>query len=117
MMWLLRLLLLALIIFIVYRILSYAASPVRRLEFAKRRNKFYMIDDKKNIRINLVFTYNGFLFEGEKYVNPNDQKTVSSILLWPAEPYDTKLLDGDVYFLEETLKAVYPNAKISWKKS
>lgn len=47
MMWLLRLLLLALIIFIVYRILSYAASPVRRLEFAKRRNKFYMIDDKK----------------------------------------------------------------------
>ena len=117
MMWLLRLVLLALIIFIVYRILSYATSPVRRLEFAKRKNRFYMIDDKKNVRMNLLVTYNGFLFEGEKYVNSNDKKTVSSILLWATEPYDTKMLDEDVLFLEESLKAVYPNAKINWKKS
>ncbi|MCM3215118.1 sigma-w pathway protein ysdB [Niallia taxi] len=117
MMLLLRLLLLALIIFIVYRIISFAASPVRRLEFAKRGNRFYLIDDRKNVRMNLLVTYKGFLFEGEKYVHPVDNKTVSRILLWPTEPYDTKLMEADVRFLEESLKAVYPNSKIDWKKS
>ncbi|MDE5052298.1 hypothetical protein NDK25_07955 [Niallia taxi] len=110
-MWLLRLRLLARSIIIVYRIISFVASPVRRPEFANRGNRFYLFLNRKNVRMNLLVPYKGFLFVGEKDVHSVLNKTVSRILLWPTEPYDTKLMDDLVRFLEESFKAVYPHSK------
>ncbi|GKU81525.1 sigma-w pathway protein ysdB [Niallia sp. NCCP-28] len=113
MMWLLRLLLLAFVLFILYRIVAFLLKPERRLAFARFRKKFYLMDNAKNILMNFLLTYKGFLIEGEKYADKSD--TVHSISLWPTDPFNTKLLEEDIHFIEQSLLKVYPNAKIEWK--
>lgn len=115
MLLLLRFLLLALLIFIVYRIIVIARNPSIRLEYAKKTNRYFLLDDPKNARMNLLLTYKGFLFEGEKYVHAKFTNQVDSILIWPTEPYDTKLTEEDIHFIESSLRSVYTQAKIQWK--
>ncbi|MFT8323262.1 MAG: sigma-w pathway protein ysdB [Bacillus sp. (in: firmicutes)] len=115
MMWILRLLLLVLILFILYRICTFFLNPKRKLAFFRMRNKFYLLDDSKNARMNFLLTYKGFLFEGEKYVdNPASSKVVS-ILIWPTEPYDTKISEKETQFIVNSIQTAYPHAKIVWK--
>jgi len=113
MMWLLRLLLLIFILFILYRIVAFLCKPERRLTFARLRKKFYLLDNPKNIRMNFLLTYKGFLLEGEKYADGSNQ--VTSISLWPKDPFNTKLLEQDIQFIEKSLLNIYPHAKVEWK--
>ncbi|MGP7816737.1 sigma-w pathway protein ysdB [Niallia sp. 01092] len=115
MMWILRSLLLALILFILYRIVAFFLKPERKLAFYRRQNKYYLLDDPKNVRMNFLLTYKGFLFEGEKYVDNNPSSSnVVSILIWPTEPFDTKLMKEDKLFIENSIQSTYPHAKIQW---
>lgn len=113
MMWLLCLLLLVFIFFILYRIVAFLFKPERRLDFARLRKKFYLLDNSKNIHMNFLLTYKGVLIEGEKYADSFNK--VTSISLWLTDPFNTKLLEEDIQFIEKSLLNRYPNTKIEWK--
>jgi hypothetical protein len=114
---LLRLLLFAVIFFIIYSIIKYLLSPKRKLELAHEQKKFYFLDDQKNIRKNFKLTYKGVLFEGEKYLGTTERAfDVISIFIWTN---NTSMLKGlshdDFKIIERKIKSVYPNAKLDWK--
>ncbi|PKG25019.1 sigma-w pathway protein ysdB [Niallia nealsonii] len=113
MMWLLRLLLLIFVFFILYRIVAFLLKPEWRLAFARLRKKFYLMDNAKNVRMNFLLTHKGFLIEGEKYADKSDR--VTSISLWPTDPFNTKLSEEDIQFIEKSLLNTYSHAKIEWK--
>ncbi|WP_445489540.1 sigma-w pathway protein ysdB [Niallia sp. 03133] len=117
MMWIFRLLLLALILFILYRIVAFFFKPERRLALFRSQNKYYLLDDPKNVRMNFLLTYKGFLFEGEKYVDATTSSNVVRILIWPTEPFDTKLMEEDTAFIQNSIQTSYPHAKIEWNLS
>jgi len=113
----LRLLILVIIIFIIYRIFKYLINPKRKLELAQEQKKYYFLDDDKNVRKNFLLTYKGVLFEGEKYLGTTERKfDVISIFIWTKNPTMLKGLSYDDFkIIERKIKAVYPNAKIDWK--
>ena len=114
---LLRLLIFAAIIFIIYSVIKYLLSPKRKLELAYEQKKFYFLDDPKNIRKNFTLTYKGVLFEGEKYLGTTERAfDVISIFVWTTSPSKLKGLTYDDFnIIERKIKSVYPNAKIDWK--
>jgi len=72
-----------------------------------------LFDKKDNIRMNLLLTYKGHLFEGEKYAAA---KEVDHILLFPTNPYNTKMSKQDKAYIEQSLLSIYPKAKIDWTR-
>ncbi len=117
MMWLIRFLLFALILFLIYRTIKFILNPKRKLELAHEQKRFYLLDDPNNVRKNFLLTYKGALFEGEKYLGTtNTQFDVVSIFIWP---HSVNALKGfvreDFRFLEQIIQVDYPNAKIDWK--
>jgi len=117
MMWLIRFLLFALILFLIYRTVKFILNPKRKLELAHEQKRFYLLDDENNVRKNFLLTYKGALFEGEKYLGTtNTQFDVVSIFIWP---HSVNALKGfvreDFRFLEQIIQVDYPNAKIDWK--
>ncbi|WP_174729648.1 sigma-w pathway protein ysdB [Mesobacillus harenae] len=117
MMWVLRLLLLALIIFIVYSAVKYLFSPKRKLELAHEQKRFYFVDDRENIRKNFMLTHKGVLFEGEKYLGTTDAAfEVVSIFIWPKKTASLQGLEReDFKYIEDQVHSRYPNADIDWK--
>jgi hypothetical protein len=114
---LLRLLLIALILFLVYTGFKYLFNPKRKLELAHDQKQFYVLDDKENVRKNFLLTYKGVLFEGEKYLGTTTNAfEVVSIFIWAQS---TNKLQGltleDFSFIENQLKQRYPYAKVDWK--
>ena len=114
---LLRLIILAFVIYLFYRGISFLLDPKRKLDEAVEKNDYYFYDDVKNVRKNFFITYKGALFEGEKYLGTTaDSFEVVSIFIWVK---DTMSLQGltkeDFRFLENEIYMNYPEAKISWK--
>ncbi|MBO1514270.1 sigma-w pathway protein ysdB [Metabacillus bambusae] len=114
---LLRILLIALILFLVYTGFKYLFNPKRKLELANEQKQFYLLDDKENVRKNFLLTYKGVLFEGEKYLGTTTNAfEVVSIFIWAKS---TSKLQGltleDFSHIEDQVKKQYPYAKIDWK--
>lgn len=117
MMWLLRMLLIALILFLIYSAFKFVLNPKRKLELAHEQKQFFLLDDMKNVRKNFLLTYKGVLFEGEKYLGTTENTfEVVSIFIWP---HKTSALNGlskdDFRSIEAELAVFYPHAKIDWK--
>lgn len=114
---LLRVVIFALIIYIIYKIVKFILSPKRKLESAHEQKKYFFYDVPDNIRINFLITYKGVMFEGEKYLGTTDKSfEVVSIFIWP---HNNDLLHGlsydDFIFLENEVALRYPEAAIDWK--
>ncbi|MFJ7637508.1 sigma-w pathway protein ysdB [Peribacillus sp. NPDC097264] len=113
----LRILLLALIIFFIYTTIKYLFNPKRKLELAHEQKKFFLLDDTSNIRKNFLLTYNGVMFEGEKYLGTTERSfEVISIFIWPKKTSALKGLKRDDFLkIERAIKKQYPDAMIDWK--
>ncbi|GKW46748.1 sigma-w pathway protein ysdB [Planococcus sp. NCCP-2050] len=112
-----RLIVIALIIYLFYRLIRYVVDPKRKLDAAIEANTYYFYDDVKNVRKNFFITLRGAVFEGEKYLGTTeDAFEVVSIFVWAENP---DMLQGftreDFYFLEKEIQMNYPAAKINWK--
>ncbi|MDZ5472460.1 sigma-w pathway protein ysdB [Bacillus sp. 31A1R] len=116
-MWLLRFLLFALIIFLIYTAIKFVLNPKRKLELAHEQKRYYFLDDKNNVRKNFLITYKGVLFEGEKYLGTTENAfEVISIFVWPHKVSALQgLVREDFLFIERKILEGYPNAKIDWK--
>lgn len=112
-----RIVIFALIIYLIYKTVKFLLDPKRKLETAHEHKKFFFYDVHENIRKNFLVTFNGVMFEGEKYLGTTDRSfEVVSIFVWPR---NTDLLQGlsyeDFVFIENEIKLRYPNAAIDWK--
>ena len=112
-----RIVVIALIIYIVYKGVRYLTDPKRRLDEAHERGEYYFYDDVKNVRKNFFISYKGALFEGEKYLGTTENAfEVVSIFVFV---HDSMKLQGftkeDFLYLEKEILMNYPNATISWK--
>ncbi|MEK5523724.1 sigma-w pathway protein ysdB [Heyndrickxia sp. FSL W8-0423] len=117
MLWLIRIAILALVIYFIAKIITHLRNPKRKLQHAHNGKRYFFYDDSENIRKNFLITYKGVLLEGEKYLGPKETSSnVLSIFVWP---HDLQLLnaldDQDLLFLENEIKLKYPNAVIDWK--
>jgi hypothetical protein len=116
-MWLVRFMLFALILFLIYRIIKFILNPKRKLELAHEQKRYYFLDDTNNVRKNFFLTYKGVLFEGEKYLGTTENSfDVVSIFIWP---HSTAALKGfvreDFQFIEEKIRDHYLYAELDWK--
>ncbi|MFD1706380.1 sigma-w pathway protein ysdB [Siminovitchia sediminis] len=112
-----RLVILALIIYLFYLAVKFILDPKRKLESAHEQKKYFFYDQPDNVRKNFLVTYEGVLFEGEKYLGTTDRAfEVVSIFIFPHNP---DLLQGlsyeDFMYIENEVKLRYPNAVIDWK--
>lgn len=116
-MWLIRILLFALIIFLIYSAVKYVLNPKRKLELAHEQMRFYYLDYKNNVRRNFLITYKGVLFEGEKYLGTTDNAfEVVNVFIWPHKVAHLQgLVREDFEFIEKKILESYPNASIDWK--
>ncbi|TDL82054.1 sigma-w pathway protein ysdB [Peribacillus frigoritolerans] len=114
---LLRLLLLALIVFVLYSLVKYVLNPKRKLELAQEQKEYFLLDDRNNVRKNFLLTYKGVLFEGEKYLGTTDRAfEVVSIFMWTGSPSKLQGLSlSDFEFVEEKVREQYPHAALDWK--
>lgn len=113
----LRLLIIVLIIYVFYKGVRYLTDPKRKLDEAYEQGRYYFYDDVTNVRKNFFISYNGALFEGEKYLGTTDNAfEVVSIFVFV---HDAMKLQGftkaDFHYLEKEISLNYPNAKIDWK--
>lgn len=117
MMWLLRFLLFALIIFLIYTVVKYLLNPKRKLELAHEQKRYYFLDDLDNVHKNFLITFKGVLFEGEKYLGTTENAfEVISIFIWPRNLASLKgMVREDLQFIERKVQEYYPNARIDWK--
>ncbi|MRH42907.1 sigma-w pathway protein ysdB [Aquibacillus halophilus] len=112
-----RLLIIIAMIMLLYTAYKYIMNPKRKLEVAKEKKSFYFLDDSDNIKKNLLMTYKGFLFEGEKYLGTTEKSfDVININVHARNPGELKGLErDDLYFLEQEILIRYPHAEIEWK--
>ncbi|MBT2754501.1 sigma-w pathway protein ysdB [Mesobacillus foraminis] len=117
MLWILRLILFASIIFLLYRTVRYLLHPKRKLELAHEQKRFFLLDDQENVRKNFLVTYKGVMFEGEKYLGTTEYAfEVVSIFMWPKNSAALKGLSyEDFLVIENEVHELYPGAAISWK--
>lgn len=116
-MWLIRFLLFALIIFLIYSTIKYLLNPKRKLELAHEQKRFFFLDNKNNVRKNFLVTYKGVLFEGEKYLGTTENAfEVVNVFIWPHRVASLNgLVREDFEFIEKRVQESYPNASIDWK--
>ncbi|MEC1262843.1 sigma-w pathway protein ysdB [Bacillus swezeyi] len=116
----LRLALLALLIYVVYKAVLFLGSPKRRLKSAQAKEHFYFLDEQKNTRKNFKLTFKGVLFEGEKHIPAKDHPLfIHTIFVW-TDSSEEKLgtfTEADFNELEERIKQRYPDCKIDWDSS
>ncbi|EKN67456.1 hypothetical protein M670_01321 [Schinkia azotoformans MEV2011] len=112
-----RLLILALMIFLIVKTIKYIANPKRKLELAHEQKQFYFWDIHENVRKNFLLTYKGVLFEGEKYLGTTDNAfEVVSVFIWAKDPDKLQGLEREDFLkIQEEVKKHYPNARIDWK--
>ena len=115
--FLIRLIIIALIIYMFYRLLKFIFDPKRKLDAALESSTYYFHDDVQNVRKNFFIALRGVQFEGEKYLGTTkDAFDVVSIFVWTETP--DKLIGftkEDFHFLEKEIHMNYPDADISWK--
>ncbi|RBW71519.1 sigma-w pathway protein ysdB [Bacillus taeanensis] len=102
---------------IIYSTFKYMFDPKRKLQEAAKQKRFYIYDEKNNVRKNFLLTYKGVLFEGEKYLGTTEKSfEVVSIKIWTKEPNSLQGFEkDDFYFIEREIKTSYPHASIEWK--
>lgn len=112
-----RLLLIIAVAIIVFSITKYILDPRRKLEAAKNRGEFYLLDDTENIRKNITFTYKTALFEGEKFLDPDQPgPDVTNIMVWSEDIDEIHRMSlRDFQFMERELKLRYPHALVEWR--
>ncbi|WP_057911476.1 hypothetical protein [Peribacillus muralis] len=113
----LRFILLAFIILFIYTVIKYLMNPKRKLELAHEQKKYFLLDETANIHKNFLLTYNGVMFEGEKYLGTTERSfEVISIFIWPKTVAGLKgLKRTDFLKIEAAIKKQYPDAVIDWK--
>jgi hypothetical protein len=113
---LIRFILFCSILIIGFLILKYIFNPKRKLEVAHQNKHFFLLDEYKNVRKNLLVTQKGVLFEGEKYLGTADNAfRVIHIKLWPHKNSELHGLDvNDFFEIEKKLFERYPYATIEW---
>ncbi|MEH7176447.1 sigma-w pathway protein ysdB [Neobacillus vireti] len=116
MVWLLRLLLVCMFIFLFYRTIKFLLKPTRKLEAARKHKRFLLVDNEEVIK-NFQLTYNGALFTGEKYLGATKNTIdVVSISLWPDQTTSIQgMAKEDFHFIEKKIHEKYPVAQINWK--
>lgn len=112
-----RLLVIALIIYLSYRFVSYLFDARRKFNAAVKSKTYHFYDDIQNVRKNFFMTLRGVIFEGEKYLNSSgDNLEVVSIFVWTEETDKLKAFTTeDFHRLEKEIQVNYPNAAIHWK--
>ncbi len=117
MLWLIRLVIFSLIVYLLYRSVKYIMDPKRKLELAQEQKRFYFLDDQENVRKNFHVTYKGVLFEGEKYLGATEESfEVVSIFVWSTNISSLKgFTQEDFQYLQNEIRERYPNAKLDWK--
>ncbi|QKS72008.1 sigma-w pathway protein ysdB [Paenalkalicoccus suaedae] len=112
-----RLFLLIAVGIIVFSIGKYVLDPKRKLERAKQRGDFYLLDDVDQVRKNVLFTVHGALFYGEKFLGPSEDSF--EVVRIAVHTDDIDQLQGmqaqDFVFLEKELTVRYPKAEIEWR--
>lgn len=116
--FLIRLAVIALIIYVFYKAIRYITDPKRKLDEAYEKNQYYFYDDVKNVRKNFFISYKGALFEGEKYLGTTEDAFEVVTIFVGAR--DAATLQGltkkDFEYLQQEILTTYPNAKINWKQ-
>ena len=115
--FLIRLIVLALIIYLFYRLIRYIVDPKRKLDAALESGTYYFLDDVKNVQKNFFIALRGVLFEGEKYLGTTENAfEVVSIFVWVENPDKLQgFTKEDFHFLEKEILMNYPEARINWK--
>ncbi|KAA0957910.1 sigma-w pathway protein ysdB [Planococcus sp. ANT_H30] len=115
--FLIRFIVLALIIYLFYRLIRYVVDPKRKLDNALESGAYYFLDDVKNVQKNFFIALRGVLFEGEKYLGTTEHSfEVVSIFVWVEKPDQLQgFTKADFHFLEKEILMNYPEACISWK--
>lgn len=115
---LIRLAVIALIIYVFYKAIRYITDPKRKLDEAYEKNQYYFYDDVKNVRKNFFISYKGALFEGEKYLGTTeDAFEVVSIFVGARDAATLQgLTKKDFEYLQQEILTSYPKAKINWKQ-
>lgn len=113
---LMRLALVALLVYIFYMAVKFFSNPRRKLKQAQLKEGFYFMDEQQNARKNFNFVYKGVLFEGEKHVPSKDHPLfVHSIYVWTESPEKlSEFTLEDFEKLEENIIERYPQTKIDW---
>jgi len=115
---LIRLAVIALIIYVFYKAIRYITDPKRKLDEAYEKGQYYFYDDVKNVRKNFFISYRGALFEGEKYLGTTEDAFEVVTIFVGAR--DTATLQGfsksDFEYLQQEILLNYPSAKINWKQ-
>ncbi|SDC25903.1 sigma-w pathway protein ysdB [Shouchella lonarensis] len=110
-----RLLLIAIAVIFVYSIVTYFMHPNRKLQKAHETKQFYFLDDEKNVRKNFQLTYKGVLFEGEKYLSATQGSFSVEHIYMKAEKHDLQGFDhDDFHFIEQEIGLRYPKAQMIW---
>lgn len=112
-----RLIVIALILYVAYRLARYMMDPKRKIESAVTTGTFYFEDDTRNARKNFYIAYQGILFTGEKYMEAGKNAgLVESIFVWMEDPEKLHALTKeDFRYLEAVIRKNYPEAQINWK--
>ena len=115
--FLIRLIVLALIIYLFYRLIRFIVDPKRKLDSALKSGTYYFLDDVKNVQKNFFIAFRGVLFEGEKYLGTTENAfEVVSIFVWVENPDKLQgFTKEDFHFLEKEILMNYPEARINWK--
>ncbi|MEA0555545.1 sigma-w pathway protein ysdB [Lysinibacillus irui] len=115
---LIRLAVIALIIYVFYKAIRYITDPKRKLDEAYEKGQYYFYDDVKNVRKNFFISYKGALFEGEKYLGTTEDAFEVVTIFVGAR--DAATLQGftksDFEYLQQEILLNYPSAKINWKQ-
>jgi len=115
---LIRLAVIALIIYVFYKAIRYITDPKRKLDEAYEKGHYYFYDDVKNVRKNFFISFKGALFEGEKYLGTTEDAFEVVTIFVGAR--DAATLQGftksDFEYLQQEILFNYPNAKINWKQ-
>ncbi|MFP5106570.1 sigma-w pathway protein ysdB [Neobacillus sp. C211] len=116
MIWLLRFVLLFFLFFLFSYVLKSLFTSKRKLEAARKHNRFLLIDDQ-DVRKNFLLTYKGAIFAGEKYMGAADNTfDVVSIIISPENEVSLKgLVKDDFFYMDKKILECYPNAEIHWK--
>ncbi|PID20307.1 sigma-w pathway protein ysdB [Sporosarcina sp. P3] len=114
---LIRVFIIALVIYLFYAGIRYLTDAKRKLDEAYEKEQYYFYDDVKNIRKNFFITYKGAMFEGEKYLGTTtDSFDVVSIFIWVKNEANLQgMTKEDFHFLESEVRTNYPHAEINWK--
>jgi cbb3-type cytochrome oxidase subunit 3 len=114
--FILRVLVLIIILIIAYGAIKHFINPRRKLAYAIANRQTLLMDDKQDIRKNLLIAYKGSLFEGEKYMGTIDGSF--QIIQIHLQPQDNQKLIGfdvaDFLAIEQQVLALYSHAQISW---